>query len=115
MSIQLLLGTGMQSQELLALEPRHIEPGGSVIHIRQAINMVKGTAYVGVPKSRDSYRDIPVPKSLQYCTTALRLGFESPQYFSKRFRKQYGMTPMQLRSGIMKLQSSPNLNEKGCP
>ena len=55
-SIRLLLGTGMRTQELLALEPEHIEPDGSCIHIRQAINMVKGTATVGTPKSRDSYR-----------------------------------------------------------
>ena len=55
-SIRLLLGTGMRTQELLALEPRHIEPDGSSIHIRQAINMLRGTAVVGTPKSRDSYR-----------------------------------------------------------
>jgi len=71
-SIRLLLGTGMRSQELLALEPRHIEPDGSVIHIEQAINMHKGTAVVGKPKSRDSYRDIPVPANIRYCAIALR-------------------------------------------
>ena len=37
--IKLMLGTGMRTQELLALEPRHIEPDGSCIHVRQAINM----------------------------------------------------------------------------
>ena len=62
----------MRTQEILALEPRHIEPDGSVIHIEQAINMQKGTATIGVPKSRDSYRNIPVPKSLRYCAVALR-------------------------------------------
>ena len=71
-SIRLLLGTGMRSQELLALEPRHIEPDGSVIHIRQAINMLKGTAVVGTPKSRDSYRDVPVPESIRACAVKLR-------------------------------------------
>lgn len=64
LSIRLMLGTGMRSQELLALEPRHIEPDGSVIHIEQAINMQKGTAAIGVPRSRNSYRNIPVSKSL---------------------------------------------------
>ena len=39
-SIRLLLGTGMRTQELLALEPRHIKPDGSYIYIRQAINPV---------------------------------------------------------------------------
>lgn len=72
LSIRLLLGTGMRSQELLALEPRHIAEDGSVIHIRQAINMVKGTATVGQPKSRDSYRDVPVPPNLRWCAVRLR-------------------------------------------
>lgn len=72
LSIRLMLGTGMRSQELLALEPHHIEEDGSVIHIRQAVNMVKGSVHVGVPKSRDSYRDIPVPPNLRWCARELR-------------------------------------------
>lgn len=71
-SIRLLLGTGMRTQELLALEPEHIEPDGSCIHIRQAINMVKGTATVGTPKSRDSYRDVPVPENVREYAIKLR-------------------------------------------
>lgn len=71
-SIRLMLGTGMRTQELLALEPRHIEEDGSVIHIRQAVNLVKGSVHVGVPKSRDSYRDIPVPSNLWWCAKELR-------------------------------------------
>lgn len=72
LSIRLMLGTGMRTQEILALEPRHIEPDESVIRIEQAINMYKGTGVVGTPKSRDSYRSIPVPESLRYCAIALR-------------------------------------------
>ena len=45
--IRLLLGTGMQTQELLALEPRHIAEDGSTIHIEQALQQVKGTVVVG--------------------------------------------------------------------
>jgi integrase len=71
-SIRLLLGTGMRSQELLALGPDDIEEDGSVIHIRHAVNMVKGRAYVGEPKSKDSYRDVPVPSNLQLVAVALR-------------------------------------------
>lgn len=71
-SIRLMLGTGMRTQELLALEPRHIAVDGSTIEIQQAINMVKGTAVVGVPKSRDSYRTIPVPENVRYCAVNLR-------------------------------------------
>ena len=35
LGIRLMLGTGLRTQELLALEPRHIEPDGSVIHVKQ--------------------------------------------------------------------------------
>lgn len=72
MSIRLMLGTGMRSQELLALEPHHIAEDGSLIQIRQAINLVKGTAVVGRPKSQDSYRDVPVPPNLRECAIFLR-------------------------------------------
>ena len=71
-SIRLMLGTGMRSQEILALEPKHIAEDWSMIQICQAINMVKGTAVVGTPKSRDSYRDVPVPPSLRECALFLR-------------------------------------------
>lgn len=72
MSIRLMLGTGMRTQELLALEPKHITEDGSIIHICQAINRIKGTVIVGEPKSRDSYRDIPVPPNLRVYAIALR-------------------------------------------
>lgn len=62
----------MRTQELLALEPQFIDEDGSILHIRQAINMVKGTVTVGLPKSRDSFRDIPVPPNLRYCAVRLR-------------------------------------------
>ncbi len=71
-TIRIMLGTGMRTKEILALEPCHIEPDGSEIHIRQAINMIKGTAVVGAPKSRDSYRDVPIPESLQHYAVQLR-------------------------------------------
>ena len=32
-TIRLMLATGMRTQEVLALEPQHIEPDGSCIHI----------------------------------------------------------------------------------
>lgn len=71
-SIRLLLGTGMRTQELLALEPGHIAPDGSTIQICQAVNLVKGTVMVGAPKSRDSYRTVPVPETVRYCAINLR-------------------------------------------
>ena len=72
LSIRLMLGTGMRTQELLALEPHHIEEDGSVIHICQAVNLVKGAVHVGAPKSRESYRDIPVPPNLRSFAQDLR-------------------------------------------
>lgn len=72
MSIRLLLGTGMRMQELLGLEPYHIEGDGSVIRIRQAVQLVKGTIHIGPPKSRDSIRDIPVPEAFRHCALFLR-------------------------------------------
>ena len=103
MSIRLMLGTGMRSQELLALEPKHIEEDGSVITIEQAINMVRGTAVVGQPKSRDSYRQILVPPSLREYAIALRktdlkyiweVGKKdqpcNPSYFRDKFKEAVG-------------------------
>lgn len=72
LSIRLLLGTGMRMQELLALEPQFIEEDGSVIHIRQAVKVVKGTVSIGSPKSKDSIRDIPVPLNVRPCAIKLR-------------------------------------------
>lgn len=42
--IRLMLCTGMRTQELLGLEPRHIAEDGSTITIEQAVVMEKGTA-----------------------------------------------------------------------
>lgn len=98
-TIRLMLGTGMRTQEVLALEPKHIAEDGSVIRICQAVNMVKGTVTVGPPKSRDSYRDVPVPPSLRHCARFLRetnnkyvweVGKKdspcNPSYFRDRFK-----------------------------
>ena len=71
-SIRLLLCTGMRTQELLGLEPRHIAEDGSIIVIEQAVVMEKGTAMIGTPKSFDSYRSVPVPPQFRYCARLLR-------------------------------------------
>ena len=91
-SIRLMLGTGMRTQEILALEPRHIEEDGSVIHIRQAINMVGGMAEVGIPKSRDSYRDIPVPPVLRPYALYLRNRVEKYIWESDKVKKPVNPT-----------------------
>ena len=71
-TIRLLLGTGMRTQEVLALEPKHIEPDGSCIHVRQAVNVVKGKPHIGPPKTATSVRDIPVPASVRPSAVFLR-------------------------------------------
>ena len=71
-SIRLLLATGMRTQELLGLEPRHIAKDGSTITIEQALVRIKGSVASGTPKSYDSYRTIPVPPMVQYCARELR-------------------------------------------
>lgn len=71
-SIRLMLGTGMRTQELLGLEPRHITEDGAFITIDQAVVVERGTASIGTPKSYDSYRCIPVPENVRYCARLLR-------------------------------------------
>ena len=99
--IRLMLCTGMRTQELLGLEPRHIAEDGSTITIEQAVVMEKGTAVIGPPKSYDSYRTVPVPRSVQYCARMLRavdtkFVWErgkvnmpcNPSYFRKKFKEE---------------------------
>lgn len=99
-SIRLMLGTGMRTQELLALEPRHISEDGSIITIDQAVVRIKGSVAIGPPKSRDSYRRIPVPPGLQSFAIRLRetdkkfiweAGVQdqpcNPSYFAKKFKE----------------------------
>lgn len=71
-TIRLMLATGMRTQEVLALEPQHIEPDGSCIHIRQAVNLVKGKPRIGPPKTANSVRDIPIPQSVRPSVLFLR-------------------------------------------
>ena len=107
-SIILLLSTGMRKQELLGLEPRHIKEDGSAITVDQAVTRIKGTAIISTPKSNDSYRTIPVPRSARRCAIALREHckgtylWESPKnpgnpinpsYFDDLFRRALESVP----------------------
>ena len=95
-----MIGTGMRTQELLGLEPRHISEDGSLITIDQALVRIKGGVAIGTPKSNDSYRVIPVPPKLQSCAVRLRdtdkkfiweAGVKdqpcNPSYFSKLYKQ----------------------------
>lgn len=71
-SIRLMLGTGLRSQELLALQPKHIREDGSEVIVEQAVSMVRGTVVVSTPKSYDSYRTVPIPVEIRPYAVALR-------------------------------------------
>lgn len=99
-SIRLMLCTGIRSQELLALEPGFIAEDGSYLYIRQALKRIKGSVKVGPPKSRDGYRDIPVPSPFRKYAIALRNTEKqyiweegkpgqpcNPSYFQDQFRR----------------------------
>lgn len=60
-AIRLSLACGLRPQELLALEQEHIEEDGNIVHIRQAVQLVKGKTRIGDTKSISGIRDIPVP------------------------------------------------------
>lgn len=102
-SIRLMLATGMRTQELLALEPRHIKADGSSINIEQAVVMEKGSAAIGPTKTRDSIRTVPVPELVRYCARNLRDTDKkfiwearrfnmpcNPSHFRDQFRKALG-------------------------
>ena len=100
-SIKLLLGTGMRTQELLGLERKHIADDGSYVVIEQAVQQIKGTVKVGQPKSKDSFRTVPVPSGLRKCAVYLRdhapgkyiweVGVKdqpcNPSHFRQQFKK----------------------------
>lgn len=93
-SIRLMLATGMRTQELLALEPKHIAKDGSSINIAQAIVMEKGSPTIGPTKTHNSLRTIPVPETVRYCARNLRdtdgtFIWESPRVEGKPINPSY--------------------------
>lgn len=61
-SIRILLGAGLRTQELLALQPGDIKEDGSAITINKAIKMVDGEPRLGPPKSDRGNRVVPIPE-----------------------------------------------------
>lgn len=106
-SIRLLLATGMRTQELLALEPRHIAEDGSQIIVEQAVQLVKGTVFVGPVKTDCSARKIPLPTALWDCAKNLRTSTDkkfiweekklntpaNPTFFRDEFKKAIEAIP----------------------
>lgn len=60
-SIRLMLGTGIRTQELLALQPGDISEDGRSLSITKAIKTVDGKPVLGPPKSKRGKRIIPIP------------------------------------------------------
>lgn len=107
-SIRLMLGTGIRTQELLALEPKHISSDGSTLQIEQAVKLVNGTPVLDSPKSKSSYRTIPVPESIRASAIFLRSTIEKFIWSNHRdgrfcnpstFRKQF-KTELELLDGV---------------
>lgn len=76
--------TGMRTQELLALRGDDIAEDGASITISRAVNMDGNIPIIGLTKSRDSNRVIPVPTSAQHIAAKYRnygecLIWQSPQ------------------------------------
>ena len=98
-SILSMIGTGLRTQELLALTPEDIAEDGSQITVDKAIKMVNGNPTLGVPKSKRSRRIIPVPQDYRGHVKRMReLGGKAFIWASSRsnllydvgtFRRQY--------------------------
>lgn len=71
-SLCLLLGSGLRTQELLALQSGDIAPDGSSISITKAIKMSDGVPYLGAPKSARGRRVVPVPEKYRADAIYLR-------------------------------------------
>lgn len=91
-SILLMIGTGMRTQELLALTRDDIAEDGSTIRINKAIETVNGQPQLGPPKSRRSNRTIPVPKDYRFFARRLRaLGGSEHLWESSRKDKLFSV------------------------
>lgn len=98
-SILLMIGSGMRTQELLALSKEDIAADGSTVRISKAIEMVDGHPELGPPKSKRSRRTIPIPSDYRFFAKRVRdLGGnqyiwessrESRLYSVGTFRRQY--------------------------
>lgn len=97
LSIRLMLATGIRTQELLALEPEHIEPDGSMLHIVQAVKVARGKPYVGPPKSAASLRDVPVPQNARSYAIQLRGSADGQKYVWQASDNQQPYDPSHFR------------------
>lgn len=98
-SIRVMLGSGVRVQELIALAPTDIAKDGSTIEVSKAIKMVNNHPVLGTPKSKSSYRTIPIPEETRASARFLRehggqtliwsLPGRNPYYSVGAFRRRY--------------------------
>jgi len=88
-----------QTEGPLRLEELARELNYSKNHIINVFRTAYGvTPYAYFLQQRlRSGRELLLGTSLPVCDIARKLGFDSPQYFSRCFRKQFGVNPAQLR------------------
>lgn len=55
------MSCGLRPQELLGLEKEHIEEDGSMLHVRQAVQLLHGKVQIGDTKSISGVWDVPIP------------------------------------------------------
>lgn len=111
-SIQLMLGTGLRVQELLALTKADISEDGSQINVDKAVKTVNGRSLLGPPKSARGKRVIPVPPDYHTSAIYLRdhgrepflwtLSQQNPLCGVKTFRVKYYRAIDQI-SGVRRL------------
>lgn len=81
-SIKLQIGSGLRSQELLALKKEDISADGSKITVNKAIKTVDGKSMLGPPKNNQSYRTIPIPEDYRKYAIYLRENGADPFIWS---------------------------------
>ena len=130
-SIMLMLGSGMRTQELLALRSSDIAEDGSQISVSKAVKMVGGVPVLGSPKSARGRRIIPVAEKYRKHAIYLRQhsgreyiwtsdrenGVFDVGAFRKRYYRTIGKIP-----GVRKLSPHccrhtyiSNLEKRGIP
>lgn len=95
----MLLGGGLRTQEILALQATDIAEDGSCVSVTKAIKMVDGVPKLGPPKSDRGRRVIPIPERYRADAIYLRIYGGSPYIWTSSrddglfdvgaFRKRY--------------------------
>lgn len=61
-TIRLMLGTGLRTQEMLALTPKDFSADCSTLTVSKAIKTVNSSPTLGPPKSKKGRRVVPIPE-----------------------------------------------------